>query len=257
MNEASSQVAAGSPGALSNSLSQLPLASPTGVLSISTPSTTSLLDLLTQIIDDILSILLIQTQKSQSRVHRRTIRHDQISTLRLTCSMLNNLVLARTTQMGFSGTNKLTQELSSLPVRLLQTLPNLQVLDLELCLKSPLSLVGLPTTITALILGPPSGWADETERSYLDLSPLSKCIGLRNLDISSIKRVEDLSPLAACQCLEGLNIRLCVALTSLSALAHCTNLRTLDISQTKITDLAPSVVMQGVGVNQLLRIWGL
>eukprot|EP00798_Chlamydomonas_sp_ICE-L_P027486 gene27486-biopygen3334 len=142
--------------------------------------------------------------------------------------------------MAFNGTSKQAAEFSSLPVRLLQTLPNLQVLDLKQCQKSPLSLVGLPTTITALHLWGTA--ANQNKNSYplLDLSPLSKCIGLRNLEISlSNKRVADLSPLAACQCLEGLDIRLCVALTSLFPLAHCTNLRDLNLSRTKITDLLP------------------
>eukprot|EP00798_Chlamydomonas_sp_ICE-L_P025487 gene25488-biopygen19950 len=229
MSEAPPQEAAGSPEALSNPLPHLLLAL----------STTALLDLPTQIIDGILDILLIQNPYFLSRRGKK-IKDDQILSLRLSCSLFNNLVLARATKMAFNGTVKQNQEFSSLPVRLLQTLPNLQVLDLKQCQKSPLSLVGLPTTLTTLSL---CGTAtNQNKKSYplLDLSPLSKCIGLKTLDISSSKkRVADISPLSACQCLDKLNIRQCVALTSLSPLAHCNNLRSLNLRQTKISDLSP------------------
>eukprot|EP00798_Chlamydomonas_sp_ICE-L_P021841 gene21841-biopygen30545 len=225
MTEAPSQGTAGSPEALCNSLSQMLLA----------PSTTELLDLPTPILGGILDILLIQNL-CYTRGDKMT-KHDQLLSLRLACSLFNDLVLARTTKMAFNGSSS---EFSSLPVGLLQNLPNLQVLDLTQCKKSPLSLVGLPTTITELHLWGTAANQNTDGYPLLDLSPLSKCTGLRNLGISeSNKRVADLSPLAACQCLERLNVRMCVALTSLSPPAHCTNLRHLSLSQTKITDLLP------------------
>eukprot|EP00798_Chlamydomonas_sp_ICE-L_P022011 gene22010-biopygen30700 len=120
-------------------------------------------------------------------------------------------------------------------------MPTLQLIDLLFWKSAPLSLVGLPTTITTLKLPffrfEPEG---ETTDPPLDLLPLSKCIDLRVLDISSTRnRVKDLSPLAACKHLEIIIFCKCSAITSLSLLAHCTKLHSVDLRGTAITDLSP------------------
>eukprot|EP00798_Chlamydomonas_sp_ICE-L_P021745 gene21745-biopygen30439 len=223
MREAPSRDATGSPEVLGNALSPLSL----------TPSTTALLDLPAHIICVIIDMFSVWNVD--------VIEEGRIASLRLTCSMLNSLVLARATLMVFHGSIKKTPELFSLPLHLLQAMPNLQLLDLRQCQDLPLSLVGLPTTITILEMGRTKKQnAGIKTDPLLDLSPLSKCEGLKELDISfSRKRVVDLSPLAACKYLYQLDICGCVALTSLSPLVQCANLGRINLGETSITDLCP------------------
>eukprot|EP00798_Chlamydomonas_sp_ICE-L_P027077 gene27077-biopygen822 len=241
MNEVPPQVAAGSPEALDNALPQL----------LPDQRQMLLLDLPTHIISDILNTFLnnvghYENANFTSSSIPHVISKSQIPSLRLVCSMFNNLVLARATKMVFHARDDRHKPVSidrfsSLPMGLLQSMPNLQILDLGRWGTWPLSLAGLPTTITTLKLrfsrSAPRG---EKTDPPLDLLPLSDCIGLRVLDISSTrKQVKDLSPLAACKHLENLNIHECSALTSLSPLAHCTKLRSVNLGGTAITDLSP------------------
>eukprot|EP00798_Chlamydomonas_sp_ICE-L_P021792 gene21792-biopygen30498 len=217
MSEAPPQVALGSPEVIGNAMSLLLLA----------PSTTSLLDLPTHLISSVVDILLLPDRSEG-------YRQRDIASFRLTCSLFNSLVLARATRMVLICP-KQVDNFSSLPVRLL---PNLQLLDLNQCRISPLSFVGMPTTITTLKLGGPRNFGGG-RYPILDLSPLSKCIGLTDLDISSRNRVSDLSPLAACKYLDKLDISGCMTLRSLDPLANCTNLRSVNLRYTAIEDLCP------------------
>eukprot|EP00798_Chlamydomonas_sp_ICE-L_P021744 gene21744-biopygen30438 len=223
MSEAPSRDATGSPEVLGNALSHLSLA----------PSTTGLLDLPAHIICVILAMF--------PTCEDAVIEEGCIASLCLTCSMMNSLVLARATRMVFHGTNKQTGEFSSLPLRLLQAMPNLQLLDLRRCQDLSLSLVGLPPTIKILEMKRTLHYnAGMMTDPLLDLSPLSKCEGLKKLDISFCRnRVVDLSPLAACKHLHKLDICGCLDLTSLSSLAQCTNLRHINLGRTSIADLCP------------------
>eukprot|EP00798_Chlamydomonas_sp_ICE-L_P008992 gene8992-biopygen8870 len=242
MSEAPPQVAPVSPEELGNALSQLQLAS----------STTSLLDLPTHIMSSIVDILLFLDGYDEQPEWLLECqfgwgfdiggeKHEDIASFRLACSVSNSLVLARATRMGLFG-HKCPfdnfDKLWPLPVRLLQTMPSLQLLDLTDCGTSPLSLVGLPSTIITLNLGG-SGYPWEGKDPFLDLSPLSKCDGLENLDISNRARVVDLSPLPACKYLDKPIIRGCGNLTSLSPLGNCTHLRILCLGDTSVTDLSP------------------
>eukprot|EP00798_Chlamydomonas_sp_ICE-L_P003145 gene3145-biopygen20902 len=238
MSEAPTQAAPASPEVLGKAMSQL----------LQGPSATSLLDLPTHIISSIVDILLIQGRSPWPHsvdgdyIYAGGIgghNFDDIASLRLTCSMFDNLVLARATQIMLLGHVNEVSVFSSLPVRLLQTMTNLKLIDLKQCKGTPLSLVGLPTTITAVNLGGPKLSRKLRCNLDLDLSPLSKCIGLIDLDISSCNGVADLSPLAECKYLDKLNISDCIALTFLSPLAHCTNLSVLNLRCSNITDLCP------------------
>eukprot|EP00798_Chlamydomonas_sp_ICE-L_P000026 gene26-biopygen7725 len=222
MRESLAQVAAGSPKALGNVLSQKRLA----------PSTTSLLDLPASFIDDMMELLRIP--EGVRFVH--VSEHAGIASLRLTCSKLNSLVLARSVSMVFKSTSKQTDEAFLLPLRLFESMPRLDVLDLTFCQKLPLSLVGLPTALTCLNL---SGIDESRSLPLLDISPLSSCIGLTDLNIDNRHSVVDLSPLAACKNLEILHLARCSARTSLTPLANCTNLEQIQLHATGITDLCP------------------
>ena len=73
--------------------------------------------------------------------------------------------------------------------------------------------------------------------TLLDLSPLSMCTGLTELDVSGT-RVSDLSRLSLCVALVHLN--LCHARVSdLSPLSSCTGLVVVNLDSTEVTDVSP------------------
>eukprot|EP00798_Chlamydomonas_sp_ICE-L_P021709 gene21709-biopygen30399 len=218
------------------------------------PTTTSLLDLPEIIISSIVDILLTQARHEGIQVDADTDAvsvgqtYDDIASFRLTCSMLNSFVFARATRLvsicpkqesrWYYSTWSIPSHVS-LPVRVIQTMSNLQTLDLTRHTFSPLGLVGLPTTITTLSLGGPKyplGIYPKNE-SLLDLSPLSTCTGLIELDISR-NRVADLSPLAVCKALEMID-RSFTKVSDLSPLSVCLKLRNVNCSQTNVSDISP------------------
>ncbi len=126
----------------------------------------------------------------------------------------------------------------------------LQVINLDFkgLRKPPSSLNGIPLRTQVLrFWGSGStttratgkGSFRNSKLTRLDLSPLSACSQLRELDVShSKKRIADLRPLSACQALEILNVSH-TSVSDLTPLSACGSLSKLSCSHTSIWDLTP------------------